>query len=386
MTTTKKPKRLTVRGTLKATPRRAPIASDPRWYWQLYYNHGGKQHKVQGAPSGRYSRAEVRAVLEAAWASGDWQTHHRAPVPEAVSSNTIGALLDAYLRHQQGQQARERIAPHTLASYRSVRPRLGELEAVHVLRIDTATLQRWVNALEDDGLAPSTVAYSLRVLRQAWLHGRARGWVPAQDLPQVHLPRPERVNNGYTPTYEEIASVREALPRRWHQVYLDALTETGARPGEVDAWRWESYRDEGRVLLDGKTGPRWVPMTARLRAVLDGWHAEQDRPDRGTVWRGIARPGESIRQALRRACPRAGVPAFTCYGCRRRVSSTLIDRIDGQRFGVHTYESWMGHSYEIGRRIYAEVCGERLDEAAAVLDEAQGVVSLEHARQRRRKG
>ena len=273
----------------------------------------------------------------------------------------------------------------TLGAYEVARRRFDALEGVHVLRIDVATLQRWVDSLEDGGLAPSTIRQTVLLLRQAWGHGRVRGWVPARDLPQVRFPKPRRVNNRHTPTYADIASAREALSQPWHRVLLDVLTETGARPGEVAAWRWENCQDGDRVLLDGKTGPRWVPMTARLRAALDGWSTEQGEPSRGPVWPSASRPGLRLNSALRRVCPLAGVATFSCYGLRRRVASTLIARIGIGGFGVHTYEAWMGHSYAVGRRIYAEVNPERLGNAAAVLDEAQGVLSLDAARKRRQQ-
>jgi integrase len=243
-------------------------------------------------------------------------------------------------------------------------------------------LQQAVYELEDAGYAPASIRITMTMLRQAWTHGRARGWVPARDLPKVDLPQPERRTNDYTPSYDEIFLVRDAMSKPWHRTMLDALTETGARPGEVSVWRWQSYRKDNRVLLDGKTGPRWVPMTDRLQASMHAWHTMQGEPDKGPVW-PCRKPNLMFRKVLRSACRRAGVPIFTPYGLRRRVSSELIDKMDVARYGAKTYSAWMGHSLQRGMQTYARVNPGRLEEAANVLGEAQGIVNLDAARRRK---
>jgi integrase len=87
--------------------------------------------------------------------------------------------------------------------------------------------------------------------------------------------------------------------------------------------------------------------------------------------------------ALNKACQRAGVPIFTPYGLRRRVSSELIDKMDVARYGAKTYSAWMGHSLQRGMATYARVNPGRLEEAANVLGEAQGIVNLDAARRRK---
>jgi integrase len=147
-------------------------------------------------------------------------------------------------------------------------------------------------------------------------------------------------------------------------------------------WRWQSYRKDNRVLLDGKTGPRWVPMTDRLQASMHAWHVVQGEPDKGPVW-PCRKTNIMFINALNKACQRAGVPIFTPYGLRRRVSSELIDKMDVARYGAKTYSAWMGHSLQRGMQTYARVNPGRLEEAANVLGEAQGIVNLDAARRRK---
>jgi hypothetical protein len=57
--------------------------------------------------------------------------------------------------------------------------------------------------------------------------------------------------------------------------------------------------------------------------------------------------------------------------------------MDVTRYGAKTYSAWMGHSLERGMRTYARVNPGRLEEAANVLGEAQGIVNLDAARKKR---
>lgn len=381
MSNKNKPRAITVRG-LKASPRRGPTKTDPRWYWQVYYNEGGKQHRVAGVKSGRYETAELRQVLRDAWAGGKWSTHQDREEQVELKGSTLGLLIDAYLEHQTAQSKRGRIRQPTLDNYLVQRKRLVSLDDILVKQVGLLHLQQTVYQLEDAGYAPSTIRQTMLLVRQAWTHGRARGWVPARDLPRYDLPHPSRRSNDYTPTYDEIFSTRAVMKTAWHRIMLDALTETGARPGEVAVWHWESYRDDDRVLLDGKTGPRWVPMTDRLKASMQAWQTMQDNPVKGPVWPSN-HPAQVFRQGLKKACRRAGIPNFTPYGLRRRVSSELIDKMDVARYGAKTYSAWMGHSLQRGMKTYARVSPGRLEEAANVLGEAQGVVNLDAARRRK---
>ena len=57
--------------------------------------------------------------------------------------------------------------------------------------------------------------------------------------------------------------------------------------------------------------------------------------------------------------------------------------MDVARYGAKTYSAWMGHSLERGMATYARVSPGRLEEAANVLGEVQGIVSLDAARKRK---
>ena len=63
---------------------------------------------------------------------------------------------------------------------------------------------------------------------------------------------------------------------------------------------------------------------------------------------------------------------FSPHAIRRRCSTRLIaNHVDPK-----TYAALIGHSYEIGLKIYAEVEGERVEAASALLGRAGGDVIL----------
>ena len=58
----------------------------------------------------------------------------------------------------------------------------------------------------------------------------------------------------------------------WAVAALRLLMLTGCRMGEILSLRWDDVDRTSRVLRlrDGKTGPRMVPLTGPVLAVLDG--------------------------------------------------------------------------------------------------------------------
>ena len=72
------------RGPLKAHPRKPPVPSDGRWYWQVLYSDGRKQRTAlhQGKPAHRRgSLAQIRAHLDAILEAGTWKQWSKAPSP-----------------------------------------------------------------------------------------------------------------------------------------------------------------------------------------------------------------------------------------------------------------------------------------------------------------
>jgi integrase len=366
-------------GPLKAYPHRPPISSDPRWAWRVVYHEGDKQITVKNA-SGRYTTTEIKALLRKRLADGDWMREEEEDKPQQAL--TMGMVLTAWLKDCERRLERERISPNTWSFYSRSRKRATGLDALEAERIALATLQDWVDELEDAGHSPRTIKHTWDIVRQAWRWARSRRYVPALDLPAPELPATEgHVYTHTTPTLEEALQVKEELSG-WHRVAVAVLIGTGARVGELAALCWPDWQqDQKQLRLSGKTGVRWVPLGVDATAALEGWWKDQGQPTVGPMWEPTA-PDRTLLCTLQRACRRAGVVAFTPHGLRRLASTRLIAAGTDPK----TYTAMMGHSYQMGLSIYAQAVGERLQAAASALDVSSGTVVDFDAERRRRAG
>ena len=376
-------------GPLKAYARRAPTATNPRWYWQVVYHEGGQQLPVEGA-SGRYTLAEVRGVLRTRLQAGDW-VHQ--PAPEPVAAQTWGTLLDLHLDHQAERVERGRLRPRTLLTYRGHRGRLAEVvdhrPITAALSVEVA--DAIVESLEDRGYASYTVRQAWGHLRQVARWGQRRNYLPYTLLPTPDLPERTRAYCHRTPTDPEARLIVEALPDDWRRVGGEVLYGTGCRPGELADAQWGDWRpDEGEhgvLHLDGKTGSRLVWVSAALGAVLRAWWLRSGQPIGGPLL-GVSREAMLHLSAnyLPVACKKVGVERITGYGLRRLASTKLI----AQGVDPAVYEAQMGHTYAVALKHYTATTDQGRGRAAAILGEvaagAAGQVVQYDPQRRRRRG
>lgn len=381
----RKPRPLSVRGVLKSTPRRRPIDSDPRWYWQVYYSHDGSQHRIEGVPSGRYARPALRAALEAAWSRGDWQSHN-APSPSSESiraRQTVGHLVRSYLAHQVREHELGRLRQTSLDTYSHATRRLLALPGLAGLPL-VAPRPRVLQRLLDDHArtySVRTVLMDGRFLRSAWLWGldmrAVSGPLPRVKAPSstAQLPESRQARTDYTPELPEIRAVAAELAG-WHRRLYTCLLVTGGRAHELAELRWSQLdfdRDTVLLLGKGKGGgskaPRRIPLLPQMREAL----IEQagGAPGEGLVWPTLD-PAENLRLVMRGACSRAEVERFTPHALRRWVACELMLRVfaSGDRFSAADYVAWMGHTLEMGLRIYARSRGRGLESGAEALQVA----------------
>lgn len=144
----------------------------------------------------------------------------------------------------------------------------------------------------------------------------------------------------------DIAAVRRlmasALSRR-DKALLTVLLDTGIRLGEAHSLTWERVGEEV-IVVDGKTGPREVPISAWTRWVLLG----VDLP-----WRGrcgeltVDGLGRVVRRCLRRAGISRGGPHLI-----RHTFARLYLRAGGDAFSLQRI---LGHQDIAMTRVYVEL-------------------------------
>jgi integrase len=173
--------------------------------------------------------------------------------------------------------------PGTLREYgRALKLRaLREFGTMRLSELTRDAIQRFVDRLLAEGLAPSTVANTLNPLQAIYRHAVRREVVLVNPTREVELPadrgRRERIASA-----PEAARLIAALPEADRPIWATAFY-AGLRRGELLALRacdvdlgrseisvlrsWDQY--EGAIPPKSKAGTRTVPIIAVLRDHLD---------------------------------------------------------------------------------------------------------------------
>jgi integrase len=212
------------------------------------------------------------------------------------------------------------VKPRTWESYelhvrRHIEPRLGHLRLV---QIDARAVQRFVDALARDGLAPKTVRSVHGTL--SLVLGMAARYGLAGTAEGVRLPRVRRAELTI-PTPLEVERLAEEIdPRFWAVVILCGYTAIrqgealALRPVDVDWLRRRVHvggtlnlRTREREETKSTAGARWVTLPSRVADALSQHVAEYqprewlfERPSDGGPWKA-SRLDEAWRYA-RQAC------------------------------------------------------------------------------------
>jgi integrase len=203
----------------------------------------------------------------------------------------------------------------------------------------------------------STVNSSLRVLRSI-LH-RAVEWGVLQTVPKIKLLPGERHRERVVTREEEakyLAAAREPIAS-----IAAVLADTGLRPEECFRLRWESIawvngRHGTLLVTHGKTAAarRVLPMTPRVRLILEGFWERAGKPVEGWVWPAPTRSGHVEASSLRKQHSAAfvtvakeaaknekkGVRPFVLYSLRH----TFLTRLGESGCDAWTLARIAGHS------------------------------------------
>jgi integrase len=199
-------------------------------------------------------------------------------------------------------------------------------------KIGVVDLERLKRIMAEGKLKPRTIEYALAVVRQVFNHARRTGFYESES--PTRLVKKPKVNNARL-RYLEHAQA-DTLLKELAGISPDVRDmallslHCGLRFGEAAALAWSNVDlSKGLLtLLDTKHGDRQVPMTAQVRAMLEG-----------RAWDG---PSGLVFPA------RGG-------GLRGRISKTFMQAVDGLGLNAgredarervcfhtlrHTFASW----------------------------------------------
>jgi len=154
-----------------------------------------------------------------------------------------------------------------------------------------------------EGMQVATANNSLRVLRR--ILNLAVEWSVIESASKIKtLPGERRRERVITP--EEEARYLAAAPEPLASI-ATVLADTGLRPEECFRLRWEDVtwingRNRALLVTRGKTAAarRVIPMTPRVRAVLESRWNNAKRPEEGWAWPSGTRSGHVEPSSLRK--------------------------------------------------------------------------------------
>ncbi len=259
-----------------------------------------------------------------------------------------------------------------------VLPALGRLRLSDVARSD---LQRYVNKLMADGLAPATVMVTILPLRAIYKHALELGEVAVNPTAGVRMPA-VRGGRDRIADPDECMKLLGALRAADRPLWACAMF-AGLRRGELAALRIEDI-DLGAGVIHVRWGwdyvageiatksgkDRRVPITTALRDHLDEhllglpW---RDRRDGLVFGSGIRNPftGTPTTDRAKRAWKAAGLTPITLHECRHTFASLMI----AAGVNAKALSSYLGHaSIQITFDRYGHLMPGNEEEAAGLLD------------------
>lgn len=344
-------------GRYRARAVRGP-RTDGRWYWRAEWYDGGASGT---AWTGWATRDEVAVAVA--------RLLVEPPAPEPPKSDpdhapvtTVRDLLRAYLRAERRRGQAGQIAWRTYEAERTNARRLARrIGDVVVAALTVETLERYRDAQLATS-ASATVDLDMTLFMRAHRWGRR-----ARRIPDVEVPRPRvkvsPTRDTHTPERADVEAVLAQLAG-WPRMAVLMYAATGARHSELATIDWPDVDLEQRTIhVDGKTGPRDVPIAPALVAEIREWRLSHP----WVFWPVAPATFHTLTERhLPRACKAAGVRRFTLQAIRRAVVDLLYDT---PAVDVGTAASLVGHSPQTALEHYRR--SKPRDKRAAV--EASGM-------------
>jgi integrase len=221
------------------------------------------------------------------------------------------------------------------------------LAKARLSEITSETIRAYIGKRQTDGLNVTSINRELQILRR--ILRLAVEWGAADSTVKIKmLPGERRRERVITP--EEETKYLAAAPEPLASI-ATVLADTGLRPDECFRLRWESIAwVNGRygtlLVTHGKTAAarRVLPMTPRVRTVLEARRNAAGRPEEGWVWPAGTRSGHaepsSLRKLHRNALADSKLRPFVLYSLRH----TFLTRLGQSGCDPWTLARIAGHS------------------------------------------
>jgi len=294
---------------------RRETASGPRW--RVRYRLGGRAWPLVSAgsfPTMREARIR-RDVIAGELAAGRNPAEALRRLVEQPTTRTFREWATAY------KTSRVDIGGQTLRNMDShikrLLPTFGDRDPE---TISVADVQEWIGANAD--LSPSSLRPYLATFRLLLDHAGVEP-NPARDK-RVKLPKVS-VAEIEPPSAEQVETIVANVKPRW-RLPLRTLEQSGMRVGELAALEWRDVDVAGSRfrIRSGKTAAarRWVSVPAWVMVEIQATCPPDDRTAERRVFQALT--GDSLGNAMARACRIAGLPHYHPHDLRHRYASVKL--------------------------------------------------------------
>jgi integrase len=214
------------------------------------------------------------------------------------------------------------------------------LKSKHIagLRLDeitSETIAGYAARRQGDGLQVGSINRELRVLRRVLR--LAVEWRMLEKAPKVQMHGEERRRERVVGDDEFARYLNCGSPLL--SAVAIVLNDTGLRPDECHRMDWSDIAfvngRHGRLLVrHGKTkaARRQLPLTPRVRVMLQGRWENAGRPEEGWVWPAPTKTGHidhsTLKKQHRNALKLSGVRSFLLYSLRHTFATRIAPHVD----------------------------------------------------------
>ncbi len=316
-------------------------------YWFSFW-HDSKRIQRSTGQRNRTEARKIEAAYRTKLAKEDVGIREPDPVPG------FEEFADRFL---QTMREWHRSKPNTVEYYETGVKRLLDFDVLRKARLDQVdegmvaayvTKRRQERKPNGKPFKPATINRHLEVLRR--MLRLAAEWKVIGTAPVIRRLPGEVIRERVLTHQEEEAYLRVASePLR--TVAL-VLLDTGMRPEEVFRMDWENIHFEpapnsrcGYIFNPfgkSKNARRYIPMTNRVKNMLEVRWVQGGRPEKGWVFSSKAASGhlESLKSQHAKALRLSGVFHFVLYSLRH----TMLTRLGQAGADPFTIQKIAGHS------------------------------------------
>ncbi|MGA3317575.1 MAG: site-specific integrase [Candidatus Korobacteraceae bacterium] len=312
---------------------------DVYWYKFMWKGEVVRESTKQG--NDKVAR-QMEAAHRTSLAKGEVGIRDKKP------SLTLGAF--AKLQFMPWAEATFAAKPKTWLWYRNGVRRLLACREIAESNIDQLAGEQvagYVARRQSEGLLVSSINRELQVLRR--MLRLALEWGVVERVAKVRMISGEQ-HREFVLTSEEEARYLAAAPEPLASI-ATVLADTGFRPEECYRMRWEGItwvngRNGTLLVTHGKTAAarRVLPMTQRVRVILETRWEAAGRPLEGWVWTAPTHSGHveasSLKKQHNKAVRLSKVRTFVLYSMRH----TFLTRVGESGCDVWTLARIAGHS------------------------------------------